>query len=124
MSESNQGNTIQRDKVENLSQGEPAWLKENRLVAWESYLQCPMPTSRDENWKSTTVDQIDLSKFWDKELEIKEDEFDVEKELKQIKKPVTKLGDIITLGKHRLICGDSTDPNVLKRLVGDRKSVV
>ena len=63
MSESNQGNTIQRDKVENLSQGEPAWLKENRLVAWESYLQCPMPTSRDENWKSTTVDQIDLSKL-------------------------------------------------------------
>lgn len=63
MSESNQGNTIQRDKVENLSQGEPAWLKENRLAAWESYLQCPMPTSRDENWKSTTVDHIDLSKL-------------------------------------------------------------
>jgi len=66
-------------------------------------------------------DQVELSQFWGKELETKDDEFNVEKEVKQIKNPVTKLGDIITLGKHRLICGDSTDPNVLKRLVGSDK---
>jgi len=66
-------------------------------------------------------DQIDLAKFWDKELETVVDDFDVDKELKQIKKPVTRLGDLIILGKHRLSCGDSTDPNVLKRLVGNDK---
>lgn len=32
--------------------------------------------------------------------------------------PVTKLGDIWTLGPHRLICGDATDEGVLARLFG------
>lgn len=66
-------------------------------------------------------DQLELSKFWDKELEVTDDSFDVEKELKQIKKPKTKLGDLIILGDHRLICGDSTDPEVLKKLLGNDK---
>ncbi len=32
---------------------------------------------------------------------------------------VTKPGDIWKLGRHRLICGDSTDPDVIRRLMGD-----
>ena len=32
--------------------------------------------------------------------------------------PITKLGDIWQLGEHRLICGDSTDLNVIERLMG------
>lgn len=32
---------------------------------------------------------------------------------------VTKPGDIWTLGNHRLICGDSTDPKVLEALMAD-----
>lgn len=64
----------------------------------------------------------DLVKFWDKDIEVKEDSFDVEKELQKIKVPKTKLGDLILLGKHRLICGDSTDPNVIKRLFGKDKA--
>lgn len=67
-------------------------------------------------------DQIDLGKFWDKELETKEENFDVQKELAKIKKPTTKLGDIIILGNHKLICGDSTDPKVLKRLFGNERA--
>lgn len=31
--------------------------------------------------------------------------------------PITKLGDIWKLGEHRLICGDSTDPEVIKKLL-------
>lgn len=31
--------------------------------------------------------------------------------------PTTRLGDIWTLGQHRVICGDSTDPGVLSRLL-------
>lgn len=64
----------------------------------------------------------DLVKFWDKDIEVKEDSFDVEKELQKIKVPKTKLGDLILLGKHRLICGDSTDPNVIKKLFGKDKA--
>jgi DNA modification methylase len=31
----------------------------------------------------------------------------------------TKLGDVYFLGRHKLICGDSADPGVVKRLLGD-----
>lgn len=34
------------------------------------------------------------------------------------KKAITQLGDVITLGAHRLICGDSTKPDVLATLLG------
>lgn len=34
------------------------------------------------------------------------------------KKPKTKAGDIYDMGKHRLICGDSTDAKVWARLMG------
>jgi hypothetical protein len=36
--------------------------------------------------------------------------------------PITKLGDIYQLGQHRLICGDSTDPAVIDRLMDGVKA--
>jgi len=69
-------------------------------------------------------DQVDLSHFLDKELEVKDEDFDVEVELKKIKKPKTKLGDLIHLGEHRLLCGDSTNPDNLKRLFGHDKAAM
>lgn len=70
-------------------------------------------------------DESDLSHIWDENLETEDDGFEVEKEIAKIKKPKTKLGDIYQLGSHRLICGDSTDPAVLKKLFGeDRASMV
>lgn len=62
-------------------------------------------------------DDIDLSKIFDVKVESKEDTFDEEKELKKIKKITVKTGDIYQLGKHRLICGDSTDPNTVTKLM-------
>ena len=47
--------------------------------------------------------------------EISEDNFDVDAELAKPAK--TKLGDIIQLGRHRLICGDSTKPETYERLL-------
>ncbi len=67
-------------------------------------------------------DEIELSKFWDKDIEVEDDEFDVEKEISKIKVAQTRTGDLIILGKHRLICGDSTDPEILKRLFGNEKA--
>ncbi len=64
-------------------------------------------------------DPIEIGKLTDPEKEVTEEDFDVEKELKKIKKPQTKLGDIIALGKHRVICGDSTDKENLKKLLGN-----
>lgn len=64
-------------------------------------------------------DQKALDDIWNKELK---KDFDVEKELKEIKKAKTKLGDIIYLGNNRLICGDSTKPETLERLFGDDRA--
>lgn len=52
----------------------------------------------------------------DSDKEIAEDEVP---ELPAV--PITKLGDVWQLGRHRLICGDSTDPQTFARLLGDRK---
>ncbi len=64
-------------------------------------------------------DQKELDEIWNKSLK---EEFDPEKELKKIKTAKTKPGDIIELGKHRLICGDSTKPETLERLFGDERA--
>ena len=63
------------------------------------------------------IDNI-LSNVHDKELS--EDEFDVEEELK--KPTVSRHGDIWQLGKHRVICGDSTKAETYKQLLDDRKA--
>lgn len=67
-------------------------------------------------------DEIELSSFWDEKEEVQEDHFNESKEIKKIKNPKTKLGDIIHLGKHKILCGDSTNPENLKRLLGDEKA--
>ncbi len=36
-------------------------------------------------------------------------------------KPVSQLGDLWLLGKHRVLCGDATDTNTLKRLLVDKQ---
>lgn len=64
-------------------------------------------------------DDNDLSQIWDENLGVEDDEFDTEDEIKQIKKPKTKLGQIYQLGVHRLVCGDAVDKDTVKALVGD-----
>jgi len=39
-------------------------------------------------------------------------------ELPEQPEPIAELGDVFELGEHRVICGDSTDPAVLARLMG------
>ncbi len=62
-------------------------------------------------------DDSQLASIWDENLNLEDDEFDVEAELKKIKTPKTKTGDIFQLGKHKLACGDSTSPTTLKKLL-------
>jgi hypothetical protein len=56
-------------------------------------------------------DEKELVKFWDEEKDTKDDKFDVDKELKKIKTPQTKLGDLIVMGNHKLLCSSSTNIN-------------
>lgn len=66
-------------------------------------------------------DDIDLGEIWNSSLEIEDDDFDEEKAVKKAVTTKIKAGDIFSLGKHALICGDARDPAVIKRLVGDLK---
>ncbi|HEL1616999.1 TPA: DNA modification methylase [Streptococcus suis] len=63
------------------------------------------------------IDDI-LSNVHDKDLS--DDDFDVEEELK--KTTFSKQGDIWQLGKHRVICGDSTKAEIYDKLLGDKKA--
>ena len=38
--------------------------------------------------------------------------------------PVARLGQIWQLGKHRLLCGDSTRPEYVSRLMGDERAIL
>lgn len=51
---------------------------------------------------------------------VKDDDFDVEAELNA--PVITKAGDVWTLGRHRLVCGDSTNSDTFSLLMGDRKA--
>lgn len=64
--------------------------------------------------------------FDSKELEVKfniegeEDDFDVD--LEDIKEPESKLGEVYELGRHRLMCGDSTKKEDVEKLMGGNKA--
>lgn len=51
---------------------------------------------------------------------VKDDDFDVDAELQ--KPAVTKPGDLWLLGRHRLVCGDSTNADTFSLLMADKKA--
>ncbi len=51
----------------------------------------------------------------------KEEAFDVEEALGEVDEPVTQTGDLISLGRHRLLCGDAAQASDIQRLVGERE---
>ena len=51
---------------------------------------------------------------------VKDDNFDVDAELKE--PPITKPGDIWTMGRHRLVCGDSTKAETFDLLMAGAKA--
>ena len=54
--------------------------------------------------------------------ELTEDEFDAQAEADKIVEPVTKPADIWLLGKHRVMCGDSTAKEDVGRLLGSQRA--
>src|ERR671910_3881035 len=56
---------ISQDTVEALSsfKGEPEWLAEKRLEAWQNFQDLPMPTLRDEAWRYTDISDVTIEDF-------------------------------------------------------------
>lgn len=67
----------------------------------------------------TGFDEKELSILFDKDNDAEEDDFDVDAELQ--KPALSKLGDIWLIGRHKVICGDSTAPETFERLLGETK---
>ena len=67
----------------------------------------------------TGFDDAELSKLFETD-DVKDDEFDVEAELQKPTK--TQIGDIWLLGKHKLVCGDSTKAETFVLLMNDEKA--
>jgi DNA modification methylase len=86
-------------------------------AGWEKELLVNF--SEDEllsaGWESEELDEI----F---DLDLEEDDFEIEKELKKIKEPKIKLGDLYEIDeKHRFLCWDSRDPKGFEYLMGKNK---
>lgn len=67
-------------------------------------------------------DNTELGLIWDQQLEIEDDDFQIDKKLKEIKKTDIKPGDLFALGPHRLICSDSTKPETVKKLMAGKQA--
>lgn len=86
--------------------------------------------TRDEELLNAELDELadldfdmtefgfDLPDIEGEEVEVIEDEF--EEELPA--EPISKLGDIYQLGRHRLMCGDSTNSLEVEKLMGNKKA--
>ena len=51
---------------------------------------------------------------------VEDDDFDVDEELQN--PPITMQGDVWILGRHRLVCGDSTKKETFDKLMGNKKA--
>ena len=68
----------------------------------------------------TGFDETEIAElFADDNDDVKDDDFDIAGELE--KPCITKQGDIWILGRHKVICGDSTEPSTFEKLLSDTK---
>lgn len=77
----------------------------------EDKLRAMLDGLSPETVKLAGFDAKDLKALYeDEEAELHEDDFDVDSSFASHSEPKTKPGDVIELGPHRLMCGDSTNP--------------
>ncbi len=70
----------------------------------------------------TGFDPPEISELLDRQEEPQEDDFDFQTALDAIEQPVTQPGDLIQLGSHRILCGDSSKAEDVKRLMGTEQA--
>jgi len=66
---------------------------------------------------------IDMTQFGFESVNLEEaedDDFDVDEAVQE--EPFVKLGDVWTLGRHRLVCGDSTVPETVRLLMDGKRA--
>lgn len=92
--------------------------KVGEIAKWdEELLNAELDELADLDFDMTEFG-FDLPDIEGEEVEVIEDEF--EEELPA--EPISKLGDIYQLGRHRLMCGDSTNSLEVEKLMGNKKA--
>jgi len=110
---------IEKEKALNiaLNKIEGAW-DEEKLTE----LLIDLQTLPDFDVSLTGFDLPEISELLDTYLESKDgDDFDVEACVESITESITKPGDLIQLGQHKVLCGDSSNPEHIKLLMDDGK---
>lgn len=70
----------------------------------------------DSGFSQNEIDDLFVS-----DLDTNPDDFNPEEEIKKIKVPQAKAGDLYQMGPHRLYCGDSTKLESVQKVVGNAK---
>ena len=119
--------------VENLTEAQKKAyiLADNRLAmnaGWDSEMLALEVKELQENGFDvvlTGLSMEEIEAFFtveDDTSEVAEDDFDADKALEEITAPLTVHGDIWVLGKHNLMCGDSTNPDDVRDLMAGEKA--
>ena len=94
----------------------------DEALDYQEYLRIMESDKELEELKRlTALSDRDVNFILDKFRQVQEDEFDVDKSLSKPKYDV-KTGDIWQLGRHRLVCGDSTLKEDVQKLMSDEKA--
>jgi DNA modification methylase len=112
--------SCEQEKVLNLALNKIRgdWDEDKLAVLLEELQKTP-----DFDLGLTGFDSSDVSQIFDDYHDTrKDDDFDFEAALNSIKEPATKRGDLIELGNHRILCGDSANPEDIKLLMNGERA--
>lgn len=107
--------SVEREKALNLALNKIQGAWDNERLA---NLVNELSTIPDFDLTITGFDMPEISQLLDEHLGPQDaDDFDVEKVVEGIETPVTKKGELIELGPHRILCGDSSSVEELQNLM-------
>lgn len=97
--------SLEKEKMLNLALNKIKgdWDQDKLAALINEITQAP-----DLDMTVTGFDLAEISEILDKYFEPRDEFFDFKSVVESIDEPVTKQGDIIVLGQHRIMCGDAT----------------
>jgi len=110
---------LEQEKALNLAMNriQGTWDNQKLAVLLDEIIKIP-----DFDFSVSGFDLPEISEILDNAQEVREDGFDFDAAIETIEEPITKQGDLIELGCHRIICGDSSNFEDLARLMGEEKT--
>ena len=94
---------------------------DNAIAAWAELDLASINTDLGSLDSSFDIDLLGIKGFDASDIEVLEPQCD-EDDVPERVEPKTKLGDIYTLGRHRLMCGDSTSIDAVEKLMNGQKA--